>query len=78
MRLRHLHQVAARRGDAAAALEFYRDTLGARFLAEFDPPGLLFFDFAGVRLLLEDAASPATLYFRVDDIQASWRVSSGG
>ena len=73
MRLTRLHQVAAKRGPVPEALEFYRDTLGARFLAEFDPPGLLFFEFDGVRLLLEENAPLTVLYFRVDDIQSSYQ-----
>jgi len=71
MRLTRLHQIAARRGEPAAAMKFYRDLLGARLLNEFDPPGLIFFDFGGVRLLLEETAPLAVLYFRVDDIHAA-------
>jgi methylmalonyl-CoA/ethylmalonyl-CoA epimerase len=70
-RLTRIHQVAAKSGDLADALTFYRDKLGARFIAKFDPPGLLFFDFNGVRLLLEANAPEAVLYFRVDDIESS-------
>jgi len=70
-RLTRLHQVAARSGDLEDSLAFYRDKLGARFIAKFDPPGLLFFDFNGVRLLLEPNAPEAVLYFRVDDIESS-------
>ena len=69
-----LHQVALRVADLDAAERFYRDVLGARFVARFDPPGLLFFDFDGVRLLLE-AGEPtggrAVLYLRVADIDAA-------
>ena len=73
-RLTRLHQVAGRLGDDAnATIEFYRDVLGARFTDRFDPPGLVFFDFSGVRLLLEPGATPAVLYFRVDDIHAAHR-----
>ena len=72
MRLTRLHQIAARRGEPAETLEFYGDRLGARHLAEFDPPGLMFFEFDGVRLLLEAQAPLAVIYFRVDDIQASY------
>lgn len=71
MRLTRLHQIAAHSEDLDASLAFYQDVLGARLLARFDPPGLLFFDFSGVRLLLERNAAPATLYFRVDDIHAA-------
>ena len=51
--------------DRAAA--FYTELLGARPVARFDPPGLLFFDLGGVRLLLERGAPSALLYLRVDD-----------
>lgn len=71
MRLTRFHQIAAHSDDLDASQTFYRDVLGARLLARFDPPGLLFFDFNGVRLLLERNAAPATLYFRVDDIHAA-------
>ncbi len=69
--IRSIRQVAQRARDLDRAVEFYRDTLGAAFLARFDPPGLAFFQFSGVRLLLEASAPSATLYFAVDDIEAS-------
>ena len=67
-----LHQVALRVADLDAAERFYRDALGARFVARFAAPDLLFFDFDGVRLLLE-AGEPtgAVLYLRVADIDAA-------
>lgn len=69
-----LHQVALPVADLDAAERFYRDVLGARFVGRFDPPGLLFFDFEGVRLLLErgDGAGRASvLYIWVEDIDAA-------
>ena len=39
--------------------------------ARFDPPGLLFFDLDGVRLLLDVGAPTALLYLRVDDVAAT-------
>ena len=57
--------------DLDAAIVFYRDVLGAAFVARFDPPGLAFFDFDGVRLLLDRNATPGTLYFHVEDIDAA-------
>ena len=39
--------------------------------ARFDPPGLLFFDLDGVRLLLDVNAPSALLYLRVDDVAAT-------
>lgn len=70
MQLSRLHQVALRAQDLDASVAFYRDVLGARFIARFDPPGLAFFDFDGVRVLLERNASAGTLYFHVEDIDA--------
>ena len=71
MRLTRIHQVAARMNDPEATRRFYQDVLGARYVASFDPPGLVFFDFAGTRVLFEREARPATLYFWVDDIDAA-------
>ena len=75
MKLQGLHQVALRAADLDASVAFYRDVLGADFIARFDPPGLAFFalggpDGDGVRLMLEGNAPPGTVYFRVDDIDA--------
>ena len=71
MRLSRLHQIALGAPDLDASIAFYRDVLGAAFIARFDPPGLAFFDFEGVRLLLERNASNGTLYFYVEDIDAA-------
>ena len=62
-----IHQVAARLAYPTETKAFYQNVLGVTFLAEFDPPGLLFFDCAGTRILFEASNSPATLYFWVDD-----------
>lgn len=70
--IRGIRQVAQRAQDLDRAVEFYRDTLGASFVARFDPPGLAFFQFEGVRLLLEASAPSATVYFSVDDIEAGF------
>ena len=69
MRLTRIHQVAARLDDPGQTRSFYEELLGARYLAHFDPPGLLFFDFGGTRLLFESGNAPATIYFWVDDIE---------
>ena len=37
----------------------------------FDPPGLLFFRAGAVRLLLEQAATSALIYLKVDDVRAT-------
>lgn len=65
-----VHQIAQHADDLDRATAFYRDLLGLRHLATFDPPGLVFFDLGNARLLLERGASTATLYLEVDDIDA--------
>ena len=70
--LKKIRQVGAAAEDLEETKAFYRDVLGARFVAEFNPPGLLFFDFDGVRLMFEKGASKATLYFQVDEIQTAY------
>ena len=73
MKLDRIHQIAVFARDLDEATLFYRDTLGATFLAQFDPPGLVFFDFGGSRILLEKTGPKASVYFRVDDIHAAHR-----
>jgi methylmalonyl-CoA/ethylmalonyl-CoA epimerase len=64
-----LHQVALTATNLDNAVDFYRDVLGLKFIARFDPPGLAFFALSGgARLLLSTTASHASLYFLVDDI----------
>lgn len=72
MKLERIHQIAVYARDLEEAILFYRDTLGARFLVKYEPPGLAFLDFAGVRVLLEKEGPKATLYFWVDDIDLSY------
>jgi catechol 2,3-dioxygenase-like lactoylglutathione lyase family enzyme len=69
-RLARLHQVALKADNLEAAIVFYRDLLGLRFIARFDPPGLAFFDLDGTRLMLSPTASAGTLYFAVADLPA--------
>ena len=73
MKLDRIHQIAVFARDLDEAVAFYRDTMGATYLAKFDPPGLVFFDFAGTRLLLEKTGPKASVYFRVDDIEAAYQ-----
>jgi len=67
-----LHQVAQKADDLEASVAFYRDVLGLRLIARFDPPGLAFFDLGGSRLLLEQAAPSALLYLHVADVDAAF------
>ena len=66
-----LVQIAQHADDLQRASSFYADLLGAAPVATFDPPGLVFFDLGGVRLLLDRGAPSALLYLRVDDIDAT-------
>ena len=58
---------------------FYADLLGRPPRAVFDPPGLLFFQVGGTRLLLDRAAPSALHYLRVDDLPGTVeRLRAGG
>ena len=70
--LNTIHQIAVHASDLDRSIAFYRDHLGAHFIAKFDPPGLAFFRFGDTRVLLEKNAHRATLYFRVDEISKSF------
>ena len=64
-------QIAQHADDLSRASAFYADLLGAAPVATFDPPGLVFFDLGGVRLLLDRGAPSALLYLGVDDIDST-------
>ena len=64
-------QVAQRAEDLDRATRFYADLLGAEPVATYDPPGLVFFDVGGLRLLLDRGAPSALHYLGVDDIDAT-------
>jgi methylmalonyl-CoA/ethylmalonyl-CoA epimerase len=72
MQIRQLHQVAVHARDLGEAVAFYREVLGLPFIAQYDPPGLAFFDLNGVRLLLEHGAPAGALYLSVDSVQAAY------
>jgi methylmalonyl-CoA/ethylmalonyl-CoA epimerase len=62
--------------DIDRAVAFYRDVLGMKFLFQA-PPGLGFFDCAGVRLMLDlparaQAGQGSVIYYRVADILAAF------
>lgn len=64
-----LTQIAQHAEDLDRAAEFYTALLGSAPAAVFDPPGLLFFDLDGVRLLLERGAPSSMIYLSVPDVQ---------
>ena len=66
-----LVQIAQKADDLARATDFYATLFGADATATYDPPGLVFFDLDGVRLLLDRVAPSAMHYYGVDDIDAT-------
>jgi len=76
--LNQIGQISINVHDVRKATDFYRDTLGIKFL--FETPKLSFFDCGGVRLMLAVPEKPefdhpgSILYYRVEDIQAAYDV----
>lgn len=68
---RPLVQVAQRAEDLVRASAFYADLLGVGPTATYEPPGLVFFDLDGVRLLLDRGAPSALHYLGVEDLPAT-------
>jgi methylmalonyl-CoA/ethylmalonyl-CoA epimerase len=64
-----LVQVALRATDLDRAAAFYADLLGTEPTGRFEPPGLLFFDLDGTRLLLDGNAPASLLYLEVSDVR---------
>jgi len=62
-------QVAQHADDLDRAATFYGKLLGTAPTGRFDPPGLLFFQAGGTRLLLERGAPSAMLYLRVKSVR---------
>jgi methylmalonyl-CoA/ethylmalonyl-CoA epimerase len=62
-------QVALRAEDLDRAASFYEQLLGSPPTGRFDPPGLLFFDVGGVRLMFGLEGEPSLVYLGVDDVE---------
>jgi catechol 2,3-dioxygenase-like lactoylglutathione lyase family enzyme len=60
MNLNRIHQIALYARDLDEATSFYRGRPGVHYLKKFDPPGLAFLDFSGVRVLLEKEGPKGT------------------
>lgn len=71
MRIDTIRQVAVAAPDLAASIDFYGTVLGLPLIAQFDPPGLAFFDAGGIRVMLERSAKPATIYYHVENLDAA-------
>jgi methylmalonyl-CoA/ethylmalonyl-CoA epimerase len=79
--LGRIGQIAVPVRDVGRAIAFYRDTLGMKFLFQA-PPGLAFFDCAGIRLMLDAPAAAqagrgSVIYYGVPDLQAAFETLSG-
>ena len=79
LKLGPLRQIALSCSNLHKFIEYYRDTLGLEFIAEFTPPGIAFFRLGNSRLMLEQqhAGSPGAhsiLYFEVADVTAAQAV----
>lgn len=74
--LSQIGQIAVPVDDIDRAVVFYRDVLGMKFLFQA-PPGLGFFDCAGVRLMLDapakaqGASQGSVIYYKVADLDAA-------
>jgi methylmalonyl-CoA/ethylmalonyl-CoA epimerase len=66
-----LVQVGQHAEDLGRARRFYAVLLGREATAVYDPPGLVFFDLDGVRLLLDKALPSCVLYLQVDDVASA-------
>ena len=63
-----LLQIAQHADDLVRAAEFYTVLLQTPPAASFDPPGLVFFDLGGVRLMLDRNAPSSLVYLQVDNV----------
>jgi methylmalonyl-CoA/ethylmalonyl-CoA epimerase len=64
-------QITQKADDLARAADFYANLFGADATATYDPPGLVFFDLVGTRLMLEANAPSAVVYLSVTDLEAT-------
>jgi catechol 2,3-dioxygenase-like lactoylglutathione lyase family enzyme len=76
--LTSIGQISINVHDVKRATDFYRDTLGMKFL--FEAGHMAFFDCGGVRLMLSTPDKPeydhptSFIYYRVADIQRSYEI----
>ena len=76
--LSSIGQISINVHDVKRATDFYRDTLGMKFL--FEAGHMSFFECGGVRLMLSTPDKPeydhpgAFIYYRVADIQRSYEI----
>ncbi|HWI02116.1 MAG TPA: VOC family protein [Propionibacteriaceae bacterium] len=66
----NITQVAQHAEDLDRARDFYARLLNTQPAGYFNPPGLVFFWMGATRLLLDQGAPSALIYFQVDDVRA--------
>jgi methylmalonyl-CoA/ethylmalonyl-CoA epimerase len=72
--LNQIAQIFVNVKDLDRATAFYRDVLGMTYLFSA-PPGMVFFDCGGIRIMLGNADRPeidhgaSIIYYKVDDIE---------
>ncbi|MFS0866463.1 VOC family protein [Microbacterium sp. 179-B 1A2 NHS] len=67
----NLLQIAQHAEDLDRAEDFYTVLLGRGPLARIDPPGLLYFDLDGARLMLDRGAPSSLIFLKVDNVHES-------
>jgi len=65
-----IRQIALGCSDLERAQEFYTKLLQREPLAVFTPPGFVFFDLGGTRLLLEVGGAASLIYLEVNDVNS--------
>jgi len=79
--LSQIGQISVPVSDAEKSILFYRDKLGMKLVFKA-PPGLAFFDCAGVRLMLDEPAkkqmggTSSVIYYKVPDLHDAFQVLS--
>lgn len=63
-----IRQITLRCKDLGRAQEFYSKLLKCEPTAVFNPPGFLFYDLDGTRLLLEIGGPASMIYLEVEDV----------
>lgn len=66
-----IRQIAIGCKDVARAEEFYTRLLGKNPTAVFNPPGFIFYDLGGTRLLIEVGGPSSLIYLGVEDVKAA-------
>lgn len=66
-----IRQIAIGCKDPVRAQEFYTKLLGKQPTAVFNPPGFIFYDLGGTRLLVEVGGPASLIYLAVEDVRTT-------